>query len=300
MEMVFKPGPRKDEVGNLKDQNNEQVVMAAKMVKNGNIYSLAQERFRGMPLSSAHPPFEVISYRSPRGLRNEGDFLSAEKNPANVGFNSEVIFGTMHTGTHIDSLGHFTCGCDDHTFNGIKMEEHWGDHGLLKADGSSFLPFFTRGVLLDVAGYKGKECLPKGYGISVEDLQNTAEWEGVQIQKGDSVLIRTGYDKLYPNTTRMAEHKGAGINKEAARWLADKQVVLIGSDTEALEQIPSNNPENPYPVHSLLLIEEGIYIMELLNMGELAEDKKYEFLFICCPLKVRGTTGSMADPIAVV
>src|SRR4051794_27902770 len=101
MEMVFKPGPRKDEVGNLKDQNNEQVVMAAKLVRNGNIYSLAQERFRGMPLSSAHPPFEVISYRSPRGLRNEGDFLSAEKNPANVGFNSEVIFGTMHTGTHI-------------------------------------------------------------------------------------------------------------------------------------------------------------------------------------------------------
>lgn len=298
--MVFKPGFRGDEVGAVKNQTEEEIVKAAGLVKNGTIYSLTHERFRGMPLSSAHPPFEVISYRSSRGLRNEGDWVTPEKNPLGVSLNTEVIFGSMHTGTHIDALGHFTCGSDDHTYNGFRMEDHWGDHGILKADGSSMLPFFTRGVLLDVAGYKGVDCLPKGYGIGAEDLKATAEWAEVEIKKGDSVLIRTGYDSLYPDTSRMVQHKGPGINKEAALWLAEKKIVMAGSDTEAFEQVPGQDPVNPYPVHTLFLIEEGIYIMELLNMRTLAQDKTYEFLFVCLPLSIRGTTGSMADPVAVV
>lgn len=300
--MTFKIEYRAEEVGNIKNQSAESVVAAARQVKSGAIYSLSSTRFRGMPLHPAHPPFEVISYRSPRGLRNEGDqaWLATENNSAGMAFNSEVIFGTMHTGTHIDALGHITCGFDDHTYNGIKMAEHWGDHGLLKADASSMLPFFNRGVLLDVTGYKDVACLPKGYGITADDLKQTAAWEGIEVNEGDSILIRTGYDSLYPDTTKMAEHAGAGINTEAAQWLADKKVVMIGSDTESMEQIPCQDPNNPHAVHSFLLIEEGIYIMELLDMQAIARDKQYEFLFVCLPLSVRGATGSMVDPIAVV
>jgi kynurenine formamidase len=53
-------------------------------------------------------------------------------------------------------------------------------------------------------------------------------------------------------------------------------------------------------VHTLLLIEKGIYIMESLYLEELARDGVYEFLFVALPIKIRGATGSMIDPIAVV
>jgi kynurenine formamidase len=62
----------------------------------------------------------------------------------------------------------------------------------------------------------------------------------------------------------------------------------------------SGVPATPQPVHTLLLIEHGIYIMESLDLEELARDRVYEFLFVALPLKIRGATGSWIDPVAVV
>ena len=53
-------------------------------------------------------------------------------------------------------------------------------------------------------------------------------------------------------------------------------------------------------MHTLLLIEKGIYIMESLYLEELARDGVCEFLFVALPIKIRGATGSMIDPIAVI
>jgi kynurenine formamidase len=53
-------------------------------------------------------------------------------------------------------------------------------------------------------------------------------------------------------------------------------------------------------VHTLLLIENGVYIMESLDLEALARDRVYEFLFVALPVKIRGATGSMVDPLAVV
>ena len=82
-------------------------------------------------------------------------------------------------------------------------------------------------------------------------------------------------------------------------------VVACGSDTETFEVQPApaqdrGTPSNPQPVHTLLLIEKGIYIMESLHLEELARDGVCEFLFVALPLKIRGATGSMIDPIAVI
>ena len=86
---------------------------------------------------------------------------------------------------------------------------------------------------------------------------------------------------------------------EAARWLSDHKIVMVGTDTWATEVIPSEDPERPFPVHQWLLVRHGIYNIENLDLEELARDKVYEFAFIFAPLRLKGATGSPGNPIAV-
>src|SRR4029079_9582715 len=95
---------------------------------------------------------------------------------------------------------------------------------------------------------------------------------------------------------------GAGPAIPAARLRAERAVVAVGSDTETFEVQPAPDPgvpANPQPVHTLLLIERGIYIMEGLDCEELAPAGVREFLFVALPLAIKGATGSMIDPVAI-
>jgi kynurenine formamidase len=292
---------REDEFGPAADLSPADVLAALGSVKEGLIYDLEVERFRGMPLHPAHPQIEIVSYRSPRGIRNQGDqaWLN-EKNGARLAFNSELVLGTVHSGTHIDALAHITVGDDDHWHGGFTADEHLGDWGPLKGDANVIPPVIGRGVLIDVAGHKGVDVLPGSAGISSDDLKAALAEQGVELRRRDSVLIRTGYGSLYPDAERMQPHFGAGINADACRWLAEQGVVVVGGDTESLEQLPSADPENPHIGHTILLVEHAIYIIEMLYLEDLAADKRYEFAFVALPLKIRGATGSMIRPIAVV
>ncbi len=85
--------------------------------------------------------------------------------------------------------------------------------------------------------------------------------------------------------------------------MLERGVIATGSDTETFEVQPAPDPGpegNPQPVHTALLIEKGVYIMESLDLEELARQRIYEFLFVALPVKIRGATGSMVDPVAVV
>ncbi|UOF91012.1 cyclase family protein [Fodinisporobacter ferrooxydans] len=279
---------------------NQSIIQAAQLVKKGIVYDLGTERYRGMPVHPIHPPFEVIGYRTPMGLVNEQDQPWMEENNSdNMRVLSEVIFGTMHTGTHIDSFAHITCGLDNHWFNNFNAEKDLGDKGPLKADGSKFLPIFSRGVLLDIPKYVGVDILPRHFAITAEILDKTANSQGVAIQNGDTVLIRTGYMQKWPSPEAQ-DFFGSGINLDAAKWLSEKGVVNIGGDNESLEQIPAIDLNNPHPVHTYFLIQEGIHIMEFVEVEALARDQVYEFLFVAAPLTVRNATGSMINPLAIV
>jgi kynurenine formamidase len=114
--------------------------------------------------------------------------------------------------------------------------------------------------------------------------------------------VRTGYLGAWPDPERLPRHRGAGPDISAARLLAGRGVVAVGSDTETFEVQPApdpGEPANPQPVHTLLLIEKGVYIMESLDLEALAAGGVHEFLFVALPLAIRGATGSMIDPVAV-
>jgi kynurenine formamidase len=154
-----------------------------------------------------------------------------------------------------------------------------------------------------VAGHRGVDCLPAGSAVDAAEVEAVAAAQGVEIREWDVVVVRTGYMGLWPDADRMAAHRAPGPDLTAARLLADRGVVAVGSDTETFEVQPApdpGHPANPQPVHTLLLIERGIYIMESLDLEELAADGVHEFLFVALPLKIAGATGSMMDPLAVV
>ena len=278
------------------------VLDATRLVRQGRIYSLARERFRGMPLFPGHPNFEVLGYRTPQGLRAAGDEPWGPGNEVGLGYMSELVLASTHSGAHIDAHAHMTVGEDDH-WHGGSAQTDLGDFGPLVGDASEFSPIWARGVLFDVPRHRGIEFLGKGEPVTAAELAAICRSQGVdEPAEGDVALVRTGYMSHWPDEDRMAEHRGPGPDISAARWLAERRVVATGSDTETYEVQPApdqGSPRNPQPVHTHLLIELGIYLMESVDLEALAADEVYEFLFVALPLKIRGATGSMVDPVAV-
>jgi kynurenine formamidase len=142
--------------------------------------------------------------------------------------------------------------------------------------------------------------LPPGYGITAEDCLRAQELEGVAVRPKDTVLLRTGYMVGWPEEVKLASCVGAGVGLAAARWLAERGAVVVGTDNPNFEQNPSADPDMPRVVHPFLLIERGIPIIELAFLEELARDKIWSFAFMAAPLKIRGGTASMIRPLAVV
>jgi kynurenine formamidase len=291
------------EQGPAARQRPEDLLAALALPTRGTTYSLALPRFTGMPLFGAHPPFDVTMYRTPAGLRGDGIEPWGPRNEVNLGYMAETVSGTAHSGAHVDALAHMTIGEDDHWYGGGNTREHLGDRGPKFGDGAKLPHFVTRGVLLDVPGFRGIEALPAHDPVTADELQAVAAHQGVTVRAGDVVLIRSGYLSQWPDPEGLARHLTAGPDLSAARWLLEQGVVATGSDTETYEVQPAldpGTPANPQPVHTLLLIENGIYLFESLYLEEIAREKVHEFLFLALPLKIQGTTGSMLDPLAIV
>ncbi|MGD9735845.1 MAG: cyclase family protein [Solirubrobacterales bacterium] len=279
-----------------------QVLRATGLVREGRMFRLAAQRFPGMPLFPGHPPFQVLSYRTPQGLRAAGEQPWGPLNEVGLGYMSEMVIGSQHTGAHIDAHAHMTVGEEDRWHGGSARTE-LGDFGPLRGDASEIPPLWRRGVLYDLAGFRGVEALPAGEPVGAGELEAIEARDGIAAGEGDVALFRTGYLSRWPDAAGLAAHRGAGPDVGAARLLAERGVIAVGSDTETFEVQPApdpGEPANPQPVHVLLLIERGIYIMESLYLEDLAAAGVREFLFVALPLAIAGATGSMVDPVAVL
>lgn len=276
------------------------VLAALSLPSKGKVHDLGSGWWRGMPGVSCHPQFNVLTYRTPRGLHNQRDFwMISEDNDRRFSFVSELVMGTSHTGTHIDALCHVTCGEHDEWHGGVSANDALGDFGALSHDASELGPMVCRGVHLDVATYLGGERLPAQFPIDDRVLAATAEAQGVEVRPGDVVLVRTGQMRDWPDTEAMAASDGAGVTIEGARWLSERRPSAVGADTASFERVPSGIPGDPQPVHLHLIFEHAISIMEWVDCESLARDGVSEFLFVALPLNITGATGSMIRPIAI-
>lgn len=288
--------------GALAEISEESIAAALARVSRGKVYSLQSHWWRGMPGHPVHPRFDVITYRSPHGERvqKDQDYLNPPQNTIGYGFISEMIMGTVHTGTHIDALCHVTCGEDHAWHGGFSSDEHLGDFGAFNSDASELAPIVARGVMLDVPKALGVDYCEAGYAITGADLQAAADAQGVAIEPGGVILVRTGQMQFWPDMEANAVAENSGVGIDGSHWLAERAPVAVGADNVAFECAPSGVEGSSQPVHVHLIYELGIPILEWVDCEQLAADGVYEFAFVCLPLGVMGATGSMVNPIAIV
>jgi kynurenine formamidase len=245
-----------------------------------------------MPL---HPVHKIVGYSFLLHRKHRDTPLSGKTRSGSSG----ILIMTEHTGTHIDALCHQAY---NHRLHGnvevtSEIETPWGfkRHGIERVD-----PVVGRGVLLDVAASKGVDHLPKHQRISAKELQACAGIEGVEVRKGDVLLVRTGYGKFWNDAAKYDE--AAGVSPDGARWLASIGVRAVGADNMGWEV--DDGAADPdmgitLPCHALMLVDHGIHIIENMNLELLGAEKVYEFFFVCTPLKFVGATGSPVRPIAI-
>lgn len=273
---------------------------ALRIPRTGRAYDLSSGWWPGMPLATGHPPFQVLTYRTPAGQRNQKDLAFLDDNRVNFGFISELLMCTVHTGTHIDALSHVTCGAHSCWHGGHSADTELGDFGPLSKDASELPPMLARGVMLDVAAALGQPHLTAHQAAGRRELEEACRRQGVAVRPGDVVLLRTGTMLHWPDTEHLAACDGAGLSLDGATWLAEQGVAAVGGDNVALEVAPSGIAGDPQPVHRFLIQERGIPILEWVDQEALVRDGISEFLFLCLPLPISGATGSLVRPLAVV
>jgi kynurenine formamidase len=246
---------------------------------NARAYDLGQPYFPGMPHFPSHPPFLYSLTKKHGDILYSGGATSAA---------DAIALGT-HVGTHIDALSHFSC---NGVFYGGRQVEHTYEHGMMELGVETVAPIVRRGVLLDIAGFEGVDVLPASFEVTPDHLSRASSSE---INEDDVVLLRTGWGQFFSDAKRYINNTVApGPGIEAARWLSSRKIFAAGSDTVVFEKTPSP----AMSVHTHLLVESGIHIIEVLNLEELARDRVYEFIFVAAPMNIRGATGAPVRPLA--
>ncbi|MCW2746621.1 MAG: putative metal-dependent hydrolase [Mycobacterium sp.] len=254
------------------------------------IVELGQPHFTNMPCSPNHPGFRMTL------IRRHGDMMRPDGGSAA----NEIIVTGGHVGTHVDALSHVSHNGKLHGGVDAAEAQAGGSFRELGADATPAM--LCRGVLLDVAGAHGVDVLPAGYGVTAVDLEAAAERAGVEVRAGDVALIRTGWARNFHDAASyLSVTDGVpGPTPDAAEWLAARGVRATGADTTAYEQIPAGAGHRVLPVHRILLVDAGIYIIEHLALEDAAAQGLTEFVFVLAPLRIVGGTGSPVRPFAAV
>lgn len=272
-----------DERGTLNLLTEAEVARAAALVRKGKVYSLA------VPLAPDAPAGRRYAVRHyPAVFGTEGE---------PYGYADDRIDLYTHGTTHIDALSHIFY--DNRLYNGFRVDESLdGQRGASKVGMQNVDAIVGRGVLLDVAGHRGVEHLGLNEEIMPEELDACAEAQGVAIQAGDIVLIRTGWLRVFGEDRALFEVGEPGPGARVADWFHAHDVCALGVDNRAVETFAWGEG-TPWPLHVAVVRNLGGYLMELLALDELAADKVFEFLFVAAPLPLVGGIGSPINPLAI-
>jgi kynurenine formamidase len=293
-----------DEVGSLNYLTPEKVVEGSKSIRSGKTFTLGVPigRPEGDPIWPGRPAAQRYN------VRDRGDFLAGAgiDYPGGLQDSDDMIVMALQGSTQYDALGHVWY--DDEIWNGYPAETTAG--GLRKASVCSIAErgVVGRGVLIDIARHRGKDVLGRGETFSHVDLLNAAEQQGVEIRKGDILLVRTGWIGSFYNTPAEEFYKdflepGLTYSPELVQWFADMEIPNLATDTIANEVTVDPETGIVLPLHNALMRNLGITLAEILLLDKLAEDcaadGQWDFLYTAGPLKVVKGTGAPVNPIAI-
>jgi kynurenine formamidase len=275
-----------DERGSGNHMKPQSVLNAARLIKTGEVIELGHVLEAGIPMQSTRR-FEMFTKRT-------GEFLGSNRR----GSNEELVVSEIgQVGTQFDGFAHQTH--ENSLYNCFKLGEIATREGFKKLGIQNVGALMTRGVMIDVAGYKGVDMLEGGYEITVADLEGALKKQNLTLQPGDAVITNTGWGKLWKkdNTRYQKSHPGIGV--KAAEWIISKDPMLMGADNTSVEVSPPTDPLLSGPIHQMALVIHGVHLLEHLKLDEMSAKGVGEFAFILQPLKLQGATGSAVAPIAV-
>jgi len=262
------------------------VLRAAQLIRTGQVFELGQVLSAAMPLQPTRQ-FELHTKRT---------VMNPESNRR--GSNEELVIAEIgQVGTQFDGFSHQTIG--NSLYNCFKLDDIATRTGFSKLGIEKVGALMTRGVLIDVAASKGVEILSDTYEITPADLQEALRRQNITLQAGDAVIVNTGWGRLWGKDNARYMRTNPGLGVAAAEWLARQDPMLVGADNAPVNVTPSPDPALSNPTHQIMLVINGIHLLENLKLEELAAARAYEFALVLQPLKIQGATGSTVAPIAV-
>jgi len=278
-----------DTLGAANEITGGKVREAAALVRHGNRYPLGQVLEDGAPTQMSR------YWKHSLGL---GHVISDNYLGDNVmSFVEETVSGALHSGTHLDGLGHI--GIGPLAYNGLKYADIVTSQGLTKLGIEEVPPFITRGVLLDIAALKGGVILDEAYAVTADDLEGACRRQAVEVHAGDAVIIHTGWGSLWMTDNERYAATEPGIELTAAAWCTDRHVCMIGTDNWAVEVVPFPEEDFVFPVHQHCITQYGVYLLENVRTAELASDGITEFCFMVSPVRFKGGSASPVTPVAI-
>jgi kynurenine formamidase len=266
--------------------NPAAVLRAARLIRTGEVFELAHV------LSPSMPFFGTRRF----DLHTKSTFVNPPSNRR--GSNEEIVISEIgHVGTQFDGFAHQTIGAG--LYNCIALDEAASRNGFSRLGVEKVGMLMTRGVMIDVAALKGVPVLSGEYEITAADLQQALKRQHLTLEPGDAVLVRTGWSVHWgkDNATYVKSNPGIGVG--AAQWLAARNPMLVGADNWSIEVAPNPDSTLSLPVHQVMLVVNGIHLLENLKLDALAAAGVHEFALVVQPLKIGGGTGSTVAPAAI-
>jgi kynurenine formamidase len=264
-------------------------------VKAARVFDLSFLWNEQAPVLGLNPPYTFALNRTHR-MTHE---IFGQAPGSRVSWASDIMyFSGQHGSPSLDAIGHI--GRDLKLFGGVDATVATSTPGGIGANlGVEAFPsdlMLNRVVVLDVARHVagGKsDPLPPGFEITATHLEQAMTAQGVDVRKGDSLLVRTGWGQYFGrDNARYLGEQSPGPGQDAARWIIARGVRLAGDDTATFEKRPAAYGRELFAVHMMLLADNGIYIMENANLDALSEARVSVGLLVCAPLRIQGATGS--------
>ena len=275
-----------DERGAANHVTPQSVLNALKLVKTGEIIELAHVLNNQMPFSGTRR-FDV-HVKVPNPVPGTNNRVTSE----------EIVISEIgQVGTQFDGFGHQS-HAGSH-YNCFKTSEIVTRSGFTKLGIHNVGTLIARGVLIDVAGYKGVDMLGDNYEITLEDIEGAVKKQNITFQRGDAIIIHTGWGKLWGKQNARYQKTNPGLGVPAAQWLIAKDPLLLGADNAPVEVSPNPDRSINLPVHQLALVIHGVHLLENLKLDELVAKNVSEFALILQPMKMQGGTGSTVSPVAL-
>lgn len=281
-----------DEIGALNLITPERVVAAASLVALGRVVSLGRVLRHDTPRLLDRPaPVHILT-------TDGGDYAAGARDiDPGSRFSDDFISMPLGSGTHIDALAHAWSPAGLYNGHDPNLVRSRGAKvcGIDKVSG-----IVTGGVLADVCRLHSVDALPPSHLITSQELEKATK---NQIQPGDALLIRTGWlttENVAGRDPSAVEGEAPGIGVDAANWIVDHDISVVGADTLGVEVFPPEEPGRRAPIHITLIVNFGVHLIELLDLEELAPLEPQRFLFVAAPLRIRGGVNSPLNPLAVL